>query len=82
MGRVLNDEILTTALLDRMLHWCEVTKLTGRSYRMKYRKLFLKIMNYPAASGRGIRSPSKERQLIPFMHYLVLFFNPLLSDIS
>lgn len=35
---VLNDSVLTTALLDRILHRCEVIKLSGDSYRMKNRK--------------------------------------------
>ncbi len=35
---VLNDKVLTTALLDRLLHRCEVIKLTGPSYRMRNRK--------------------------------------------
>ncbi len=35
---VLKDKVLTTALLDRLLHRCEVIKLTGNSYRMKNRK--------------------------------------------
>ena len=35
---VLQDSVLTTALLDRILHRCEIIKLTGSSYRMKSRK--------------------------------------------
>jgi len=35
---MLNDKVLTTALLDRILHRCEVIKLNGDSYRMKNRK--------------------------------------------
>ena len=35
---VLKDTILTTALLDRILHRCEIIKLSGNSYRMKNRK--------------------------------------------
>jgi DNA replication protein DnaC len=35
---VLQDKVLTTALLDRILHRCEIVKLTGTSYRMKHRK--------------------------------------------
>ena len=35
---VLNDSVLTTALLDRILHRCEIIKLSGDSYRMKNRK--------------------------------------------
>jgi len=37
-AEVLNDTVLTTALLDRLLHRCEVIKLSGTSYRMKNRK--------------------------------------------
>jgi DNA replication protein DnaC len=35
---VLKDSVLTTALLDRILHRCEIIKLTGKSYRMQTRK--------------------------------------------
>lgn len=38
---VLNDMVLTTAILDRILYRCEVIKLTGKSYRMQNRKSFL-----------------------------------------
>ena len=32
------DEILATALLDRLLHHAEVIAISGRSYRMKERQ--------------------------------------------
>lgn len=35
---VLKDSVLTTALLDRLLHRCEILKLSGESFRMKNRK--------------------------------------------
>ena len=35
---MLNDEVLATALLDRLLYHCEVINLTGKSYRMENRK--------------------------------------------
>jgi DNA replication protein DnaC len=35
---ILKDTVLTTALLDRILHRCEIIKLSGTSYRMKNRK--------------------------------------------
>lgn len=35
---VLKDPVLTTALLDRILHRCEIIKLSGKSYRMENRK--------------------------------------------
>lgn len=37
-AEVLQDTILTTALLDRILYRCEIIKLNGKSYRMENRK--------------------------------------------
>lgn len=36
-GRLLGDEVLATALLDRVLHHAEVVLINGRSYRMRER---------------------------------------------
>jgi DNA replication protein DnaC len=38
-GTLLGDEVLATALLDRLLHHAEVVAINGRSYRMKDRQL-------------------------------------------
>ena len=37
-AKVLNDEVLATALLDRLLYRCEIINLKGESFRMKNRK--------------------------------------------
>lgn len=37
-AETLEDEVLATALLDRILYHCEVVKLDGNSYRMENRK--------------------------------------------
>ena len=37
-AETLDDEVLATALLDRILYRCEVLKLAGASYRMENRK--------------------------------------------
>lgn len=37
-AKSLNDEVLATALLDRLLYKCELIQLSGASYRMKNRK--------------------------------------------
>jgi len=37
-AQMLDDEVLATALLDRLLYRCEVINLSGKSYRMKNRK--------------------------------------------
>lgn len=41
-AEALEDEVLATALLDRLLYHCEVVKLEGNSYRMENRKEILK----------------------------------------
>jgi DNA replication protein DnaC len=34
MGSVLGDDVLVTAILDRLLHHCEVIAINGPSYRL------------------------------------------------
>lgn len=34
-AEILQDNVLTTALLDRILYRCEIIKLSGKSYRME-----------------------------------------------
>ncbi|GHE81062.1 IS21-like element helper ATPase IstB (plasmid) [Streptomyces cellulosae] len=36
-GQVFGDEVLATAILDRLLHHCEVLPINGNSYRLKNR---------------------------------------------
>jgi DNA replication protein DnaC len=35
---MLDDEVLATAMLDRLLYQCEVISLNGKSYRLENRK--------------------------------------------
>jgi DNA replication protein DnaC len=37
-AKLLDDEVLATALLDRLLYRCEIINLSGKSYRMENRK--------------------------------------------
>ncbi len=48
-GVLLGDEVLATALLDRLLHHAEVIAINGRSYRMKERQTGLSAP--PEATG-------------------------------
>ncbi len=41
----LDDEVIATALLDRLLYRCEVVKLSGESYRLKNRKTIFNTQN-------------------------------------
>ncbi|GAB2331268.1 hypothetical protein STREPTOSP366_64170 [Streptomyces variabilis] len=36
-GQVFGDEVLATAILDRLLHHCEVISINGPSYRLENR---------------------------------------------
>nr|WP_240501719.1 ATP-binding protein [Streptomyces neyagawaensis] len=36
-GQVFGDEVLATAILDRLMHHCEVVSINGNSYRLKNR---------------------------------------------
>ena len=44
-AKMLDDEVLATALLDRLLYRCEIINLSGKSYRMKNRKAFFEQEN-------------------------------------
>ena len=58
-GTLLGDEVLATALLDRLLHHAEVIPINGRSYRMKERQTGLS-----APSEATLGAPSDRRLLI------------------
>src|SRR5579884_1613742 len=51
-GTLLGDEVLATALLDRLLHHAEVIAINGRSYRMKGRQT--DRANVPAPSEAAL----------------------------
>ncbi len=42
-AETLEDEVLATAILDRILFHCEVVKFEGAGYRMDNRKILLEI---------------------------------------
>lgn len=55
-AETLDDEVLASALLDRLLYKCEVVKLSGTSYRMENRKT---IFKNESKTGR-VRNTSAE----------------------
>ena len=44
-AKMLDDEVLATALLDRLLFRCEIINLTGKSYRLMNRESFFEPEN-------------------------------------
>jgi len=50
-GTLLGDEVLATALLDRLLHHAEVIPINGRSYRMKERQTSLSAPSEGTGAG-------------------------------
>ncbi|HSV31441.1 MAG TPA: ATP-binding protein [Atribacteraceae bacterium] len=37
-GRIFSNEVIATALLDRLLHHCHILNIKGRSYRLRERQ--------------------------------------------
>ncbi len=52
-GTLLGDEVLATALLDRLLHHAEVIAINGRSYRMKERQTDRANVAAPSEAALG-----------------------------
>ena len=48
-GQVFSDEVLATAILDRLLHHCEIIAINGPSYRLKNR--FISVEGGITAAG-------------------------------
>lgn len=55
-GALLGDEVLATALLDRLLHHAEVIPINGQSYRMKERHLDVSPAPAPAPTEKEAAS--------------------------
>ena len=55
-GSLLGDEVLATALLDRLLHHAELIPINGRSYRMKERQAGLSAPSEAALAAIGASS--------------------------
>lgn len=53
-GKLMNDEVLATALLDRLLHHAEVVTINGKSYRMKDRQA--------GRTGKGGKAPATDSE--------------------
>jgi DNA replication protein DnaC len=56
-AETLEDEVLATALLDRILYRCEVIKLSGTSYRMEHRQRIFENGNPTGESKRDASFP-------------------------
>ena len=52
-GQVFGDEVLATAILDRLLHHCDVIAINGPSYRLKNRLHAIDASTTPATPARA-----------------------------
>ncbi|MEN8145023.1 MAG: ATP-binding protein [Gemmatimonadota bacterium] len=48
-----DDEILTTAILDRLLHHCHIVHIDGRSYRLRELDGLLSQQPDPSPRNQG-----------------------------
>jgi DNA replication protein DnaC len=51
-GAMVGDDVLASAILDRLLHHADVISIAGQSYRMKERAAFFQPAAAPAAPAR------------------------------
>lgn len=52
-GRILGDEVMAAALLDRLLHRCHIVNIRGNSYRMRRHAELSKAIRPVAGRSRG-----------------------------
>ena len=56
-GRILGDEVMAAALLDRLLHRCHIVNIRGNSYRMRRHAELSKAI-HPLANRIDAESPA------------------------
>ena len=50
-GRIFGDEVMATALIDRLLHHCHIVNIRGNSYRMRqHADVFNTLRNNPTTT--------------------------------
>ena len=58
-GEIFGDDVMATALVDRLLHHCHVVNIRGNSYRLRHHAELWTTLNSPADSADG---PPKQRR--------------------
>ena len=54
-GQLLGDEVMTAALLDRLVHKCHIVTISGNSYRMQeHRELAKRLWPGRLANAEGV----------------------------
>ena len=61
-GRILGDEVMAAALLDRLLHRCHIVNIRGNSYRMRRHAELSKAL-HPLANRTDGGSPAATEAL-------------------
>ena len=65
-GRVLGDEVMAAALLDRLLHRCHIVNIRGNSYRMRRHADLSKAIHPGAARDvPRLEQPPHDRRTVP-----------------
>ena len=59
-GRILGDEVMAAALLDRLLHRCHIVNIRGNNYRMRHHAELSKTIHPLTGTQTKPRSPAQE----------------------
>ena len=61
---IIDDEVVNTALLDRLMYKCEVIKLSGHSYRLENRKtIFKKASDEKNKKNQSLQEEQNEKMV-------------------
>ena len=52
-GEVFGDNVISSAIVDRIIHHCEIIKITGQSYCKKIEELFDELDVISISTGEG-----------------------------
>jgi DNA replication protein DnaC len=59
-GSIFGDDVMATALIDRLLHHCHVVNIRGNSYRMREHRDLWRTLN---ASDQTELTPNRRRRI-------------------
>ena len=61
-GEILGDDVMASALIDRLVHHCHIINIRGNSYRMRDHAELRQAL-YPQADDRPVKRTSRRQQV-------------------
>ena len=61
-GSIFGDDVMASALIDRLLHHCHIVNIRGNSYRMKNHSELFRTLNYESDESQSQGKTTKNRK--------------------